>query len=114
MIVAIVLSILSTVSYGFAGVYAKKTFSGVPPLSVAFGQQMGATLLLVPFTIFNLPESTSAITPMVSLSVVGVVLLCTAIGYLLYFYLIASVSPTKTLSVTFMIPLFGMGCCVSK
>jgi len=109
VIVAIVLSMLSTVSYGFAGVYAQKAFAGVPPLSVAFGQQLGAALLLVPFTIFNLPKATSVITPIVTLSVVGLALLCTAIGYLLYFYLIASVGPTKTLSVTFMIPVFGMG-----
>ena len=108
VIIAILLSILSTVSYGFAGVYAKKAFDGVPPLSVAYGQQIGATLLLIPFTLFNLPKSTSVITPIVGLSVVGVALLCTAIGYLLYFYLITSVGPTKTLSVTFMIPLFGM------
>ncbi|MDW0118582.1 EamA family transporter [Sporosarcina thermotolerans] len=112
VIIAIVLSILSTVFYGFAGVYAKKVFDSVPPLSVAFGQQMGATLLLIPFTLFNLPKSTSVITPIVGLSVVGVALLCTAIGYLLYFYLITNVGPTKTLSVTFIIPLFGMiwGC----
>jgi drug/metabolite transporter (DMT)-like permease len=108
VIIAILLSILSTVSYGFAGVYAKKSFGGVPPLSVAFGQQMGATLLLIPFTLFNIPKTTSVITPIVALSVVGVALFCTAIGYLLYFYLIASVGPTKTLSVTFMIPMFGM------
>ncbi|KAB2330777.1 EamA family transporter [Cytobacillus depressus] len=108
VIIAIVLSIFSTVSYGFAGVYAKKAFDGAPPLSVAFGQQMGATLLLIPFTLFNLPKSTSVITPIVALSVMGVALLCTAVGYLLYFYLITSVGPTKTLSVTFMIPLFGM------
>ncbi len=106
--IAIVLSILSTVSYGFAGVYAKKAFDSVPPFSVAFGQQMGATLLLIPFTLFNLPKSTSVFTPIVGLSVLSLALFCTAIGYLLYFYLITSVGPTKTLSVTFMIPLFGL------
>ncbi|MEH7386386.1 EamA family transporter [Bacillus sp. JJ1521] len=108
VIIAIVLSILSTVSYGFAGVYAKKAFDRVPPFSVAFGQQMGATLLLIPFTLFNLPKSTSVFTPIVGLSVLSLALFCTAIGYLLYFYLITSVGPTKTLSVTFMIPLFGL------
>ncbi|WP_134684492.1 DMT family transporter [Brevibacillus migulae] len=108
VVVAIVLSILSTISYGFAGVYAKNAFDRVPPLSVAFGQQMGAALLLVPFTLFRLPATTSALTPAVVWSVVGLAVLCTAIGYLLYFYLITSIGPTKTLSVTFMIPLFGM------
>jgi drug/metabolite transporter (DMT)-like permease len=108
VIVAIFFSILSTVAYGFASVYAKKAFIGVPPLSVAFGQQMGASILLVPFTVLNLPQSTTDITPIIALSVVGLALLCTAIGYLLYYDLIANVGPTKTASVTFIIPFFGM------
>ncbi|MEH7885318.1 DMT family transporter [Bacillus sp. JJ1609] len=108
VLIAIILSVLSTVSYGIAGVYAKKNFGGVPPLSVAFGQQLGASLLLIPFTLFHLPESTAIITPIAAFSVVGLALLCTAIAYLLYFYLIESVGPTKTLSVTFLIPFFGM------
>ncbi|MGA9224804.1 MAG: EamA family transporter [Mesobacillus sp.] len=108
VIISILLSVLSTVSYSIAGVYAKMNFGGVPPLSVAFGQQMGASLLLIPFTLFQLPESPAVITPIAAFSVVGLALLCTAIAYLLYFYLIESVGPTKTLSVTFLIPLFGM------
>ncbi|PLT28111.1 DMT family transporter [Peribacillus deserti] len=101
-------SILSTVSYGFGGVYAKLNFSQIPPQAVAFGQQMGASLLIFPFTLFTLPESTSAVTPTVAWSVVGVALLSTALGYILYYYLITNVGPTKTVSVTFLIPLFGM------
>jgi drug/metabolite transporter (DMT)-like permease len=42
------------------------------------------------------------------LSVVGLSIFCTAIAYLLYFYLITNVGPAKTLSVTFLIPVFGM------
>lgn len=108
VIISIILSVLSTVSYSIAGVYAKRNFGGVPPLSVAFGQQMGASLLLIPFTIFQLPESPAVIIPIAAYSVVGLAVLCTAIAYLLYFYLIESVGPTKTLSVTFIIPFFGM------
>lgn len=106
--IAIGLSVLSTISYGFAGVYAKKAFAGVPPLALAVGQQAGATVLLIPFTIFHLPASTDRISPTAVLSVVGLALFCTAIAYLLYFYLIESVGPTKTLSVTFLIPVFGI------
>ncbi|WP_134703356.1 DMT family transporter [Ammoniphilus sp. YIM 78166] len=108
VMMAIGLSILSTISYGFAGVYAKKTFAGVPPLSLAIGQQAGAALLLFPFTLGYLPSSTEHVTGVVVFSVLGLALFCTAIAYLLYFYLIESVGPTKTLSVTFLIPLFGM------
>ncbi|WJH32620.1 DMT family transporter [Paenibacillus sp. CC-CFT747] len=106
-IAATILSLLSTVSYALAGVYAKRTFRGIPPVSIAYGQQMGAALLLVPFTLFQLPTPNS-ISPEAALSVAGVALFSTAAGYLLYYYLIARIGPTKTVSVTFLIPLFGM------
>jgi drug/metabolite transporter (DMT)-like permease len=108
VIIAIILSILSTVSYGFAGVYAKKTFARAAPLSLAAGQQIGASLVLFPFTLFYFPTTALSPTPIVAFSVIGLAVFCTAIAYLLYFYLIESVGPTKTLSVTFLIPLFGM------
>ncbi|MHC0036944.1 DMT family transporter [Pseudoneobacillus sp. C159] len=108
VILAVVLAIISTILYGIAGVYAKKTFAGVPALSLAFGQQMGAAILLLPFTLTQLPDSTNKITTVAVLAVIALAIFCTAIAYLLYFYLIEKVGPTKTLSVTFLIPVFGM------
>ncbi len=35
-------------------------------------------------------------------------LLCTALAYVLYFRLISSVGPTKTGTVTYVVPLFGI------
>lgn len=107
-IIAIGLAVLSTISYALAGVYAKKTFAGVTPLSLAAGQQIGASILLLPFTFVNLPSSTSNFSIVPILAVLALALFCTAIAYLLYFYLIENVGPTKTLSVTFLIPVFGM------
>jgi drug/metabolite transporter (DMT)-like permease len=108
VLIAVGCSILSTVSYGVAGVYAKKTFAGVSPLSLAAGQQIGAAVLLFPLTLLNLPDSTASVSAVVLFSVLGLALLCTAIAYLLYFYLIETAGPTKAASVTFLIPLFGM------
>jgi drug/metabolite transporter (DMT)-like permease len=108
VMIAVILSVLSTISYAFAGVYAKKSFAGVPALSLAAGQQLAASILLLPFTFINFPSSTSAISAVAVLSVVGLAIFCTAIAYLLYFYLINNVGPAKTLSVTFLIPVFGM------
>ncbi|MFT8317630.1 MAG: DMT family transporter [Sporolactobacillus sp.] len=107
-VMAIIFSVLSTLSYSFAGVYAKKAFAGVSPLSLATGQQAGASILLIPFTLANLPASATDFSMLAVLSVVGLALFCTSFAYLLYFYLIESVGPTKTLSVTFLIPIFGI------
>ncbi|OCA85784.1 hypothetical protein A8F94_12995 [Bacillus sp. FJAT-27225] len=108
VVIASVCSLLSTVSYGFGGVYAKKTFINITPLPIAFGQMMGASLLLFPLSAVALPESALSVTPVVAFSLLGLGVFSTAFGYLLYYQLIASVGPTKTVTVTFLIPLFGM------
>ncbi|RDU37070.1 EamA/RhaT family transporter [Neobacillus piezotolerans] len=108
VLLASLCSLLSTVSYAFGGVFAKKTFNNCSPLSVAFGQLMGATLLLIPITLAGSQGQTINMTPVVLYSVLGVAVFSTAFGYLLYYFLIEHVGPTKTVTVTFLIPPFGM------
>jgi uncharacterized membrane protein len=100
------LSILAAFSYGCGGVYAKKAFTGVSPLSLSIGQQLGAAFVLIPLTVFYIP--TKPVSPVVVYSVLGLAVFCTAAAYLFYFYLLANVGPTKTLSVTFLVPVFGV------
>lgn len=54
----------------------------------------------------SLPEE--APSPAVVISVLSLALLSTALAYLLYFRLISSVGPTNTLTVTFLVPVFGL------
>jgi drug/metabolite transporter (DMT)-like permease len=100
------LSILAAFSYGCAGVYAKKAFTGVSSLSLSIGQQLGAAAVLIPLAAFSIP--TKQVSPLVVYSILGLAVFCTAIAYLFYFYLLANVGPTKTLSVTFLVPVFGV------
>lgn len=108
VLLSTVFILLSGISYGFAGVYAKVTFKGVPALALTTGQQIGAMIVLIPFTLIFLPYSNTTSSPIVILSVIGLGILCTAVAYLIYFYLIENVGPMKTLSVTFLVPFFGM------
>ena len=48
------------------------------------------------------PVSTTVVAAVITLAIV-----CTAVAYLIYFDLIARVGPTNTLSVTFLVPVFG-------
>lgn len=99
-------SLAAALCYGFGGVYAKRSFSGQPPLGMAIGQQAAAGLLLLPPSVVSLPEE--APSPAVVISVLSLALLSTALAYLLYFRLISSVGPTNTLTVTFLVPVFGL------
>jgi drug/metabolite transporter (DMT)-like permease len=96
----------ASLTYGLAVVYIKRTFKGLPPIAMAIGQLTGATTLLLPLAIVSLPEERPAAA--VTLSVLGLALLSTAVAYLLYFRLIENVGPTSTATVTLLVPVFGL------
>jgi drug/metabolite transporter (DMT)-like permease len=103
-------SLLAAAFYGMAGVYAKRAFAGVPPLASATGQQLGAAALLLPVAL-PLAATTAPsmhLSLVIVLAVLGLALGCTSVAYLLYFHLISAVGPTSTLSVTLLVPVFGL------
>ncbi len=100
------LSLLAAVSYAFAGVYSSRAFKGERPMDMAIGQQLGASVIMIPLAAATMPDAVPSTS--VILSVLGLAVLCTAAAYLLYFALIRNVGPVKTLSVTFLIPVFGI------
>jgi drug/metabolite transporter (DMT)-like permease len=102
---AIGASLLAAFFYGLGGVYARVRFSDIPAMTLAFGQQLGAGVILLPLAIVRPPLY--APSPHAVASLLALALLSTSVGYLLYFFLMASVGPTSTLSVTFLVPIFG-------
>jgi len=106
VILAVVTSLAAALFYALGGVYSSRAFGGAPPLALAVGQQLGATAVLLPFVAVRPPVS--APSGAVVLTVLALALLPTAFGYILYFRLIANVGPTKTLTVTFLVPVFGL------
>ena len=103
---AIVACLLAAACYALAGVYVKKVAAQVEPLAIAGGSHISAALLLLAPTVFGYQEI--ALTPRIAGSVLALALLCSAIAYLFYFRLLADVGPTKALTVTFLMPAFGM------
>ena len=99
-------TLVASLSYALAGTYAKRTFVGASPLALAIGQLTGAATLLFPLAAVSLPGKVPS--SAVTFSVLALALLCTAIAYLLYFRLITNVGPTKTLTVTYLVPAFGL------
>ena len=79
---------------------------GVPPLQVSFGQLAGATLMLVPFGLSQLPSSSPSLE--VWLSVVALGVLGSGVAYLLYFAIIASAGASRAILVTYLVPAFAL------
>lgn len=96
----------ATVCYGIAASFTRRHLTGVAPLAVATGSQLGATLGLAVPTVWFWPAQTPGLVAWSALVAVGV--LCTALAYILFFRLIAQAGPSKTLTVTFLIPVFAI------
>ena len=99
-------SLLAAAFYGLAGVYTKARVTGAPPLALAIGSQLSAALVLLPLV--PLAPPTRAQSGNVVLCMLALALFSTALAYLLYFRLIVNVGPTKALTVTFLVPIFGV------
>lgn len=93
-------------SFAVGGVYSQVAFKGYPPVVMSIGQQFAAGLILFPLNFAFLP---SAFPDFVAImAILGLALLSTAVAYLIYFRLMNRVGPAKTLTVTFLLPGFGI------
>lgn len=99
-------ALLAALSYALTAVYARKRFTDLSPLQAAVGQVCGGAVLLLPLVVVAPPLG--PITWLVALSVIALAVPCTVVAYFIYFRLIANVGPTKTSTVAFLIPLFGI------
>ncbi len=104
---AIAMCLGATLSYAVAAVYARRFKPlGIPPLTVATGQLIGATLLLLPFSlILEQPWTLAMPGPVTWWSIAGFALICTSFAYWLYFRLLDTAGATNALLVTFLIPV---------
>jgi len=103
--IAIAAALLAAFSYGIATTYAK-TAKSADVFSTAHGSMWVATLLILPAVLFA-PASASPDAD-VMFTVVGLGIVCTGIPFLLYFRLVQDIGATSALTVTFLIPIFGI------
>ncbi len=106
LLLAVAASLLAALLYAVGGVYAGTRFTGVAPVTVATGQQLGAAALLLLPTLL-LPPAKAPSAP-VGAAVLSLALACTALGFVLFYRLLARLGPTRALSVTFLVPVFGL------
>jgi drug/metabolite transporter (DMT)-like permease len=103
---AVLASVLAAFCYGLAAVLAKKKLAGVEPIAVAAGSMVAAALVLLPLSFFLWPATTPSIHAWGMAAALGV--LCTAAAFVLYFRLIATIGPSRAITVTYLIPVFAV------
>jgi drug/metabolite transporter (DMT)-like permease len=113
LLMGAVACLLATTCYGFAGFLARRWLDqagGLDSRLSALGSMLGATLLLLPlfgYSVISQPPASWGGWS-VWLSLLGLGLVCTALAYIIYFRLLSSVGPVKSMTTTFLIPPFGV------
>lgn len=104
-LLAVAASIGAAVCYGLGTVYASRHIKGLPGIQASIGQLLGASAILAIPSVATIPETAPSMRAIISLT--ALILLSTSFAYLIYFYLLRNVGPTRTASVTFLVPVFG-------
>jgi drug/metabolite transporter (DMT)-like permease len=98
--------LIAPLCYAIASNYTKANPSTATPFANTHGSMWMAGLLCLPVVFFAPIRQTPLLGDWAALAALGV--FCTGVAYLLYFSLIQEIGPTRALSVTFLIPVFGV------
>ncbi|MSQ71738.1 MAG: DMT family transporter [Betaproteobacteria bacterium] len=106
MLLGVFACLAACLAYALGSIFVKRRLADTPPLTMGVACLVFATLVTTPM--LTMPPPASAFSAGVIVAVLGISLLCSALGYLIYFRLLAEVGPTRALTVTFLIPVFGV------
>jgi drug/metabolite transporter (DMT)-like permease len=98
--------VVAALSYALAAVWARRFKRlGISPFSVTTGQLTAGALVMLPVSMLVDRPWTIAMPPLSAWAAIGALaLLCTALGYVLYFRLIEHAGATNALLVTLLVP----------
>lgn len=103
---AVIAGVAAPIFYGIAASYTKKYLMDADPIATAAGSLMAAGIVLLPLTYYTWPSAPISGTAWAAL--LGLGLLCTATAYVLYYRLLMRLGPPRAMTVTFLIPVFGV------
>jgi drug/metabolite transporter (DMT)-like permease len=103
---AVAAALAGAALYAVAALVTPRWLQGVNPLGIATGSQIASAILLLPLAVWNWPAAQLGTGAWSSAVALGV--MCTAVAYVMYFRLLARAGPTVAMTVTYLIPLFGV------
>lgn len=106
VVLAAGLATLAALCYGIGNIYVRVGFHGVPSLTLTVAQQLFAGVLLLPLAAANAPAAHP--TPLALFAALALGLLCTGVGYMIYFGLIRSLGPTRAAVYAYLVPFFSI------
>jgi drug/metabolite transporter (DMT)-like permease len=98
--------VVASLLYAVGGLWGQKVLRRTRPLALTVGTLGGAAVALTPAALFQLPDHAPSAKPLLSVIALGV--LGTAVGMLLFYYLIGMAGSAKASLVTYLQPVFAV------
>ena len=103
---AFVAALGAAVLYAFSANFTRRHLSKVRPLVITVFSQISAGVFLIPFALARMPAGTPSGHAWMAALALG--LMCTGIAYVMFFKLVEEVGATRTITLTFLLPVFGI------
>ncbi|MFO1515420.1 MAG: DMT family transporter [Lysobacterales bacterium] len=104
-VAAFAAGLVAALCYALAALRMRAEFRDNDPLAVATGTQIGSTFLLLPWLVATFPTSLPSQAALGALLMLGLV--CTALAYALYFWLLRDAGSERAVTVTLLVPVFA-------
>lgn len=98
--------VTAALCYGYAAAYTTRFLKGVDPLAIAAGSISAAALAMLPTAIVAWPDTPISAGSWAAAAALA--LLCTGLAYIIFYGLIDRVGASRTITVTFLVPVFGI------
>jgi len=98
--------LIATFCYGLGANFVRQKLAHIHPLAIAGGSQLGAVISQLPLMIGWWPQQPASEIAWLAVIILGVA--STGFALILYFRLIAHVGVNKTMTVSYLIPFFGV------
>jgi drug/metabolite transporter (DMT)-like permease len=105
-LLAVLAALTATLLYGFAAAHARRYMAGTPPIVLAAGSQIAATMVLAVPAALTWPERMPDNRAWLAVLALGAA--CTGLAYVLYFRLLTRVGAPTATAVTFLVPMFAV------
>ena len=103
------MSVTATVLYGISIVFTKVKLKAASPIGISAATLLAAAaVLLLPSIAIAPPVPLSEVPAAAWLALLGLALVSTTVAFIFYYRLVADVGPVKAITVTLLIPIFGM------
>jgi len=102
----ILMCLAAAASYGLSGLWAKRMMTGVKPLTMATGQLLCSTVLMIVLAFaFDRPITLLGASSVAWASIIAMALFSTALAYIVFFQILATSGAANVLLVTMLVPV---------